>query len=154
MNKQMLSAASLARKKRKNLLKKFFCVAPRKISCIALISASRRFLLEKKLRELRVKSVAPGTLRTRRVQWNSYLVFCTEYAFTALPASPQTLSLYVAHLFDRLQFSSIQNYLAAVASLHINSGFPKQDFSHPLIKSTVEGARRQRAEFPNQKNRH
>ena len=68
-----------------------------------------------------------------------------------MPASPQTLSLYVAHLFDRLEFSSINNYLAALAQLHLNHNFAPPDLSHPLVKSALEGARRQKAEYPHQK---
>ena len=95
--------------------------------------------------------MAPSTVRTRQVQWKSYLEFCGEFGFVPLPASPQIFSLYVAHLFDGLEFSSINNHLAAVAPLHSNCNIAPPDLSHPLIRSALDGARRQRTENPHQK---
>ena len=104
--------------------------------------------LRAKLNNLRAKAVAESTARTRAYQQKDYRNFCADFGLQYLPATVDTLSLYIAHLFDRLEFSSICNYLAAISSLHIQHDLLPPDLTHPLIKTALEGARRQRLEHP------
>ena len=105
-------------------------------------------VVQAKLTNLRAKAVAESAARTRAYQQKDYRNFCAEFGLQHLRATAEALSLYVAHLFDRLQFSSICNYLAAISSLHIQHNLPPPDLGHALIKTALEGARRQRPEHP------
>ena len=50
-----------------------------------------------------------------------------------------------------MEFSSISNYLAAVVSLHVSHDLSPTDLTDPLVRSAMEGARRQKREFPQRK---
>jgi hypothetical protein len=87
------------------------------------------FVLVAELKEtasvLMSAALKPNTHRTYSSAQNKYLNFCAAYNLEALPASEDTLLLYVAFLFDlKLKGTSIRVYLAAVRSLHIYSGVP------------------------------
>ena len=65
-----------------------------------------------------------NTHKTYSSAQNKYLNFCSAYDIVPLPATEETLLLYVAFLFDlKLKGSSIRVYLAAVRSLHVFLGF-------------------------------
>ena len=56
---------------------------------------------------------------TRKSQWRAYLEFCDEFGVeTPLPASLETVLLYVTHLADRLKYRSIKAYLGGLWMLH------------------------------------
>ena len=64
-----------------------------------------------------------NTRKTYSSAQKQYLKFCQEYELDTLPATEHTLLLYLACMYDRgLKYSTIRVYLAAVRSLHIESG--------------------------------
>ena len=76
---------------------------------------------------LMAAALKPSTHRTYSSAQNKYLNFCQFYNLVALPASEDTLLLYVAFLYDlKLKGGTIRVYLAAVRSLHIylNHAYP------------------------------
>lgn len=85
---------------------------------------------------------AESTWKCRKSQWKKFLDFCQLYKLVPVPATVETVCLYITYLCDCLAYSSICNYLSAVWSLHEMVGYTpvaKGDF---LIRCTLRGARR------------
>ena len=73
----------------------------------------------------------PNTCRTYSAAQQRYTRFCAKYQLVPLPATEDTILLYVAFLQQEgLKASSVKVYLAAVRSLHIEEGFgnPLEDY--------------------------
>lgn len=65
---------------------------------------------------------APSTLRTYSSAQKKFIEFCSYYELCHLPASNETLELYVAYLHNlHFKGSSIRVYLSAIRNLHILS---------------------------------
>lgn len=79
----------------------------------------------KKDTELCKKSAfAEGTYKNLKVQFTSYLLFCTYFNIKPFPCSENTLCLYGSFLsrsFKSVQ--SIQNYISGVKTMHLLLGF-------------------------------
>lgn len=66
----------------------------------------------------------PNTMKTYDAAQKRYLEFCARYTLCALPASEDTMLLYVAYLHkEDLKASSVKVYIAAVRALHIEVGY-------------------------------
>lgn len=88
------------------------------------------------------KGLAENTHRTYSSAQRQYLTFCDRHGFTAVPASEETLSLFVAFLADRLKPQSIKVYLAGVRALHISHGI-HNPLTHTIkLHQTLRGIER------------
>lgn len=88
------------------------------------------------------KGLAENTHRTYSSAQRQYLTFCDRHGFTAVPASEETLSLFVAFLADRLKPQSIKVYLASVRALHISHGI-HNPLTHTIkLHQTLRGIER------------
>ncbi|WAR24216.1 hypothetical protein MAR_037885, partial [Mya arenaria] len=65
-----------------------------------------------------------NTKRTYTSHKNSYINFCTQFGYPAIPASTQTLCRYAAFLSKSLKFNSIKQYLNIVRILHAEWNLP------------------------------
>jgi hypothetical protein len=54
---------------------------------------------------------------------NAYVKFCINFGLVTVPASQETLRLYIAFLARTLSPGSISGYLNVVRLLHLESGF-------------------------------
>ena len=81
-------------------------------------------------------------MSTRKSQWKFYLNFCQIYDLVPLPATMDTILLYLAYMADRLKYVSIINYLSAVWVLHRINGVLHVDPSSFEIHMTLKGIRR------------
>ena len=86
--------------------------------------------------------MADSSKSTRRSQWKHYFSFCEEYNQNALPASLDTILLYLAYMASSFKYVSIINYLSAVWVLHKMSGFKHIDSNSFEIYVTLRGIRR------------
>lgn len=98
------------------------------------------------------KFYAESSMRTRKSQWRKYLAFCTDLSLTPLPATLETILLYLAYLAETLKYVSIINYLSAIWVLHKFLGYTHIDPSHFFIKMTLTGIRRVLGDARNQAN--
>lgn len=91
-----------------------------------------------------VKSLcwADSTWRSRRSQWKRYRDFCAAYHLTTIPATTETVCLYITHLSYKLKFSTICNYLSAVWSMHDYFGTPATAKNSFMVRCTLKGAKR------------
>ena len=77
--------------------------------------------------------MADSTAVTRKSQWKCYFRFCSEYELEPLPASLDTVLLYIVFLADRLKYVSIINYLSALWVLHRINGIPHGSLSRNVL---------------------
>ena len=64
--------------------------------------------------------LAESTHRTYSAAQRQFLSFCDTYGLTPLPASEDTLILFVTSLAARIRPQSINVYLAGIRSLHVS----------------------------------
>ena len=97
------------------------------------------------------KGLADNTHRTYSSAQRQYLTFCHTHHLTAIPASEETLSLFVASLTDRLKPQSIKVYLAGVRALHISHGH-HNPLTHTIkLQQTLRGIEREHSAPAKQK---
>ena len=84
-----------------------------------------------------------NTQKTYSSAQNRFITFCELYNQQIMPASEDTLLMYISYLFEQgLSGSSIRVYLSAVRSLHIFSGKQYPTELH-RVQLAIKGAVRQ-----------
>ena len=83
-----------------------------------------------------------NTVKAYKSRWNRYNDFCDEFGLLALPASVETICLYLTQLMKKLCYITIVNYLSSVWVLHDYMGFKHVDPSTFLIQATLKGIKR------------
>ena len=111
----------------------------------------QRTELEAQTRGFARRSIARNTERGYRSDWADFLEFCDEHGRRALPADPETVSLYYAGLARAgARASTIQRRQAAVKKAHQLAGVPSPtDDVRP--RSVMAGIRRELGVRPVQK---
>jgi integrase len=84
---------------------------------------------------------AENTRRAYRVGWSDFLAYCHTQGFDALPATPQTVALYVTALADRAKLATIRLSLAAIARKHREIGL-ESPVAHEVVRRIVRGVAR------------
>ena len=105
------------------------------------------------LEELAQQSVPENTRRTYACAWRRFQEWCRAHNQKALPASAETLCLYIGHLAaDGKRLSTVQHTLAAIHSEHGKAGehSERSDFQ---VKMFLRGLGRQQADQPKRKKR-
>jgi integrase len=83
------------------------------------------------------------TWRQYKSAWKSWEDWCALDGWTVLPADPNGLKVYIAHLADNgRSLATINAYLAAIASAHSIAGQP---FNRGALKDAIKGVRREKA---------
>ena len=84
--------------------------------------------------------MSAGTLKNLKTQITSYLLFCEYFEIVALPASVETLCLYVQFLGGSMKsVQSIRNYLNGVKLFHIFKEFEFHSLHDVQIRLTLRG---------------
>lgn len=66
-----------------------------------------------------------------------------------MPASTHTVSLFIVYLHQRgLQYSTITNYVAGIATLHNQNDYPSPDLNNFVIRDALAGVKRQKFKRP------
>ena len=108
-----------------------------------LYKALSLFKLKDDLKTSRKKAYAEGKSKNLRIQWESYLLFCFYFRISSLPASTETLSLYVQFLSRTFKSSnSIKNYISGVKSMHYLLGYSLDHINEFLINLGIKGIAR------------
>ncbi len=107
--------------------------------------------LKVQLRHTQQAAFAQGTMNNLQIQWNSYFSFCQRFKFVSIPATSQTICLYIQHLANVLKSpDSVRNYLNGVKVLHLLSDASTVAFQSFEVKLTLKGMRRLKAHHPKQ----
>ena len=86
-------------------------------------------------------SKAPSTERAYAIDWADFSSWCVQVGRRKLPATPQTLELYVVDRLRTLKLSSVERRLAGIVSKHVREGFASPYDSG--VQAVVSGARRE-----------
>jgi integrase len=107
---------------------------------VDLIQKSQQFVRA----ELAVRTVA-----SYQTDWRTFIVWCAAAGRQPLPASAETLNLYITHMLGARKVASVRRYMSAIASSHYRAGHTPPD--NHLALAILRGARRIRRERPLQK---
>lgn len=105
--------------------------------------------LEHKVHALLTMGIRENTSRTYSSAQRDFLKFCHEFHLLPLPASEQTLLLYIAYTQARaesrgnarigsIKASSLHVYLAAIRSLHVMQGHPPPPTASPRVQLVLK----------------
>jgi integrase len=84
---------------------------------------------------------AKNTRRAYRIGWSNFTAYCVDNGFDALPASPQSVALYVTALAERAKLATIRLYLAAIAEKHREIWLDSPT-AHEMVRRIVRGVAR------------
>jgi site-specific recombinase XerD len=114
------------------------------------LPAEQREALARTARELMARSRADSTLQLYRRDWRAFVLWCEGHGLPSLPATPDTICLYLADLADRLKPSTIGIRLAAISQAHQAAGHESPTLSAP-VRAVLRGIRRAKGIAPAQK---
>jgi hypothetical protein len=92
--------------------------------------------------------LSANTVNSYGPKYAAFAAFCRERGLCPLPATTETVALYVAHLAMKgtVQPESVKSYLTPINTVHSSVLLlPQGPASGPLIKQVLQGWRQQRA---------
>jgi integrase len=100
-----------------------------------LIKAANRFIHSAK---------APATVKAYRSDWRDFEAWCHHNRLTPLPATPETVALYIADRAGTLKSGTINRRLTSISVAHRAAGFSDTPAStrHMVVGETLKGIRR------------
>jgi integrase len=101
-------------------------------------------------REYTAAARAGSTRRIYRCFWEQFEAWAGERGRPCLPASPETVALYVAHLADAFKPATIRLKMSAIAFAHKAAGLPSP-LTSPVVTGVWAGIRREKGCAPNRK---
>ena len=84
-----------------------------------------------------------NTLRAYRADWAHFTGWTAAHGLVALPASPETLALYVAGLAGERKVATITRRLASIAEAHRAAALEPATSSAP-VRAVLAGIRREK----------
>ena len=90
------------------------------------------------------ESKAPNTRRAYAADWRDFRAWCVLHGRPSLPASPDTVALYLSDLAERCKTSTLQRRLAALSQAHQAAGQTAHDVptKHATVRAVMAGIRR------------
>ena len=82
--------------------------------------------LVSKVAQVYVHSVTEGTRATYARRWGMFAAWCEGNGYQSLPATPETVMLYLSDAIDSNgnALSTLRGYAAAIARVHLEAGLP------------------------------
>jgi integrase len=109
----------------------------------SLPSVALALPLEDRARAYIRAAKSPATLRAYQTDWRHFEAWCRAGGRVALPATPETVALYLADHAPRHKPATLQRRLAAIAKVHSAAGLPSPaSFQHAEVSETMKGIRR------------
>jgi integrase len=105
-------------------------------------------ILQERARAYAEAARAPATLRAYATDWRAFSAWCAAHNVDALPASPQTVALFLADLPGRP--ATLRRKLAAIAVMHRAAGH-EAPTAHGVVRATLAGICRERGVAPRPK---
>lgn len=97
-------------------------------------------------------SRASSTLRAYRSDWQHFCRWCEARGADALPATPDTVALYLAALARTHRPGTITRRLTAITRAHAAAGHPTPaSMAHAQVRETLQGIRRTLGVAPKRK---
>jgi integrase len=98
-------------------------------------------LVVNRARDYAEAAQAPATRRAYRISWYGFTAYCSAHGFNALPASPQTVAIYVTSLAERAKIATIRLHLAAISQKHRETSLDSPT-AHEMVRRIVRGVAR------------
>lgn len=86
-------------------------------------------------------SKAANTVRAYRADWSHFVEWCTGHQQVTLPASPDTVALYIADLAATLKPSTLTRRTSAISQAHQIAGF-ESPVRAAKVRAVMAGIRR------------
>ena len=90
------------------------------------------------------KSKADNTWKAYQSDFADFTHWCCEHGVACLPATPETVAAYLAHLAPVRKVATIQRRVASISQAHTASGYETPTAS-ATVKLTMQGIRRTHA---------
>ena len=103
-----------------------------------------------KARQYLSSSTAENTKRAYRADWQHFLTWCEGRNLAALPASPETIALYLADLAGEFKTSTISRRVIGIKRAHLAAGHISPTESD-LVKEMLKGIKRKHSTAQSQK---
>lgn len=84
---------------------------------------------------------ARNTVRGYRSSFGQFRLWCEAAQLNSMPATPETIALYISAQAGRLKAATLQHHLAAIGKAHKAAGFPSPIKDNQLIAETMKGIR-------------
>jgi site-specific recombinase XerD len=85
---------------------------------------------------------AANTIRAYNADWQHFTAWCDDAHRSALPASSETVALYVSDLAATAKVSTIRRRLTTISQAHERAGYPTPT-RHPLVRDVLDGIKRE-----------
>jgi integrase len=92
---------------------------------------------------------AEATRRAYARDWRFFSTWCAEMKYSSLPASSESVVLYITHALRKKKITTARRYISAINDAHRTAGYPRP--ADDPLRQLIEGAERMRCERPNQK---
>jgi site-specific recombinase XerD len=103
------------------------------------------------VREYIRASKADNTVRGYQSDWREFCNWCQSHGVGPLPASAESVAVYIAECASCLKVGSVQRRLNAIAEAHKATGAESPTRS-PIVNNTMKGIRRTKGTAPVQKS--
>ena len=98
--------------------------------------------LDAEIAHFRSKTYAENTKKAYKCHRKSYINFCMQFGYRAVPVNHIVLCRYTAFLARRLTVSSIKKYLNIVRIMHLELGFSNPLKENWFVDSVIKGISR------------
>lgn len=85
---------------------------------------------------------AKNTIRAYTSDWKDFTDWCKLQRRESLPASSETVALYITHLARGLKTSTIQRRISSISQAHAAAGYDDSPTKTAIVRATWQGIRR------------
>jgi site-specific recombinase XerD len=108
-------------------------------------------LLVAEANEYLAASRAQNTVRAYKSDWNQFVLWCQDHDQTPLPATPETVALYLTELARTHKPTSIQRKMSSITQAHLAANHAESPVKHALVRQIWRGIARTKGVAPQQK---
>lgn len=98
--------------------------------------------LREEARDFARDAKAYNTLRAYASDWRDFTDWCQWHRREPLPASPETVALYLTHLARAMKPSTIQRRISSISQAHAAAGFDESPTRTAIVRAVWQGIRR------------
>jgi integrase len=96
--------------------------------------------LKNRVSDIMENAKADNTKRAYKADWRDFLAFCQKHALSSLPASPDTVTLYLSQLAETKKMATIRRRVASIAEAHRVAGLATPTTG--IVKTLLSGLAR------------
>ena len=80
-------------------------------------------VLSETVEDLAARAIAPATVRAYGSDWACFSGWCERVGLGSMPAAPETVALYLAHLAGHRSHATLRRRIATISQAHKRAGF-------------------------------